>query len=133
MNKSDFHHTRNSLKCCRISQTGVMQPAHSCLQCNVLRIHPNFERPLQKGLTIISDGLHCDFRCQSDQSLSGCIVIFPCLLWWSLGWLLCLCITWGDLVHTIKLSHHVCTWFLAGPLPWMGHLVVRQEQARSPH
>ena len=27
----------------------------------------------------------------------------------------------------IKVSHHVCTWFLVCPLPWMGHLVVRQE------
>ena len=33
----------------------------------------------------------------------------------------------GDLVHTIKVSCHVCTWFLACLLPWMGHLVVRQE------
>ena len=36
-----------------------------------------------------------------------------CLLWWSPGWLLCLCITWGDFVHATKVSHHVCTLFLA--------------------
>ena len=127
---SDFHHTRNSLKCHCISQTGVMQPAHSCVhvpQSPHCGIHANSERPSQKGLIIIPDGLHCGFRCQSNQSLSGHVVSFLCLFWWLLGWSLCLCVTWGDLVHTIKLSHHVCTWFLACPLPWTGHLVVRQE------
>ena len=54
-----------------------------------------------------------------------------CLLWWLPGWSLCLCIMGGDLVHTTKVSHNVCALFLACPLPWMGHLVVRQEQARS--
>ena len=43
------------------------------------------------------------------------------------------CCQGGDLAHTTKVSHHVCTSFLACPLPWMGHLVVRQEQAGSPH
>ena len=84
--------------------------------------------------------------------LGGCIATFHVCCQWSPGWsprwlhhyisclfqqlpgwLLCLCIIWGDLVHTTKVSHHVCTLFLACPLPWMGHLVVRQEQARSPH
>ena len=79
MNRSDFHHTSNSLKCHCVSQTGVMQPALllACpIQSPYCGIHANFERPLQKDLIIISDGLHCGFRCQSDQSLSGHIVIF---------------------------------------------------------
>ena len=69
-------------------------------------------------LPVLADQSHCTISC---------------LLWWSPGWLLCLCITRGDLVHTTEVGHYVCTWFLACPLPWTGHLVVRQEQARSPH
>ena len=34
IDKSDFPHTRNSLRCHCISQTGGMQPAHCvCMQC----------------------------------------------------------------------------------------------------
>ena len=58
---------------------------------------------------------------------TGHVVTFYVCFGWSPGWSLCLCIAWGDLVHTIKVSHHVCTWFFACLLPWMGHLVVRQE------
>ena len=32
-------------------------------------------------------------------------IFFLCLLGWSPGWSLCLCITWGDLVHTTQVSH----------------------------
>ena len=71
-----------------------------------------------RWLPVLADQSHCTISC---------------LLWWLPGWLLCLCVTWGDFVHATKVSHHVCALFLACPLPWMGHLVVRQEQARSPH
>ena len=56
---------------------------------------------------------------------SHCAIL--CLFQWLPVWLLCLCVIRGDLVHTTKVSYHVCTSFLACPLPWMGHLVVRQE------
>ena len=39
-----------------------------------------------------------------------------CLFWWLPGWSLCLCITWGDLVHTTEVSHHVYALFLACPI-----------------
>ena len=45
------------------------------MHCNVLSwIHPNFERPFQKGLLIVSNSLHCNFRCQGNQFLSDCLI-----------------------------------------------------------
>ena len=57
-----------------------------------------------------------------------------CLCKWSPGWSpVPVYHSWEIFAHTTKVSHHICTLFLACPLPWTGHLVVRQEQARSPH
>ena len=119
MNRSDFHHTRNSLKCHHISQTGVMQRAHCCM-C-VLHSHHivghslNFGGPLQKGLIIISDGLHCGFRCQSDQFLSGHIVSFHVCSGGHLAGR-CVCASPGEILHILQNlatmsalgSWHVC-------------------------
>ena len=49
---------------------------HTVHACNVPSwIHPNFGRPLQKGLTIIYTSLHWDFQHQGDQFLSDHLVI----------------------------------------------------------
>ena len=81
----------------------------------------------------MSDGFHCGLRCQGDQFLSGHIVTFyVCFGGHLTGH--CACASLGEIfIHITKVSHHVCALFLACPLPWMGHLVVGQEQARSPH
>ena len=79
MNKSDFHHTRKSLKCHCVSQTGVMQPAclFACPTVTILWDTCEFCRAfLKKGFIIISDGFHCGLRCWGDQLLSGHIVTF---------------------------------------------------------
>ena len=49
--------------------------------------------------------------------LGGCITIFHVCLGGHLAGHCACALPGGDLVHTTKVSHHVCTWFLACPLP----------------
>ena len=76
--------------------------------------------------------LHQDYlSCKGTGHLAGClgghITIFHVCLGGHLHWSLCLYVAWGDLIHTTKVSHHVCAGFLACLLPWIGHMVARQE------
>ena len=101
MNRSDFHHTRSSPQVLPCIPDRCHAAQHTLAwQCNVLRIHANFERPLQKGLLIISNSLHCGFRHQGDQFLSGHIVIsYVCFSGHLAG--CCACASPGEILYIL--------------------------------
>ena len=115
MNKSDYHHTRKSLKYHCTSQTGVKQPAclFACLTVTVLWDTCELCRAfLKKGFVIISDGFHCGLRPWGDHFLSGHFVTFYVCFGGHLAGH-CACVLPGEILYILpKLAtmSALCSW-----------------------